>query len=45
MIYEYLMYSIFFGLASFLYYVIHKEWRKGRDENPDRADLQSVPTP
>jgi hypothetical protein len=33
MIYENLIYSIFFGLASFLYYKIHKGWRNGRDEN------------
>lgn len=34
MVYENLIYSILFGLASFVYYKIHKGWRNGRDENP-----------
>ena len=33
MINENLIYGILFGLASFLYYKIHKDWRNGRDEN------------
>lgn len=31
---ESLILSILFGLASFLYYRIHKWWLSGRDENP-----------
>jgi len=34
MLNENLILSILFGLASFLYYRIHKWWLSGRDENP-----------
>lgn len=33
MAYENLIYCILFGLASFVYYKIHKDWRNGRDKN------------
>ena len=34
MLNENLILSILFGLASILYYRIHKWWLSGRDENP-----------
>ncbi len=34
MVYEDLIYGILFGIASLLYYRIHKWWLKGRDDNP-----------
>lgn len=34
MLNENLILSLLFGLASFLYYRIHKWWLSGRDENP-----------
>lgn len=34
MIYKNLVYSILFGLASFVYYKIHRWWLKDRNKNP-----------
>jgi len=34
MIYENVILAVLFGLASFLYYKIHKWWLSGRDDNP-----------